>query len=59
MLEDYIFGSLVPAGGWLVLTSRPEGVALPRYTDRFLVLNLEPLTAEQQSAVIQLQLEGE
>ena len=59
LLERYILEVLVPAGGWLVVTSRPEGVVLPRYTDRFLVLSLEPLTAEQQSAVIGLQLEGE
>ena len=57
-IEDYVTKHLVPAGHPLVVTSRPEGVRLRLYARDFVVMNLMPLSREQQSAAIQMQLEG-
>lgn len=40
----------------MIVTSRPEGVTLSRYLDSFAVLNLLPLTDEQQRAIIAMQI---
>ena len=57
-IEDLVHLHLVPQGHKVVVTSRPEGVRLPLYRKHFVVLNLKPLTDEQQSAMIQGQLQG-
>ena len=58
MIEDLVHLHLVPQGHKVVVTSRPEGVRLPLYRKHFVVLNLKPLTDEQQSAMIKGQLQG-
>ena len=51
-IEDFIHGDLVPSGNRILVTSRPEGVTLVRYTGRFVIMNLNELTNEQQRKVI-------
>ena len=58
-LEQFLSLALVQWGGRMVVTSRPEGLTLSKYQQqRFIVLTLEPLTAEQQSQMINTQLGG-
>ena len=57
-VEDYVTQELVPAGHPVVVTSRPEGVRLRLYARDFVIMNLQPLTQEQQGAAIQMQLQG-
>ena len=57
-IEDLVHLHLVPQGHKVVVTSRPEGVRLPLYRKHFVVLNLKPLTDEQQRQMIQGQLKG-
>ena len=57
-IEDFIHQELVPSGNRVIVTSRPEGVTLPRYTGRFVIMNLNELTNQQQRAVINIQMDG-
>ena len=57
VIEDYVTQQLVPAGHSVVVTSRPEGVRLRLYK-RFVIMNLTPLSEEQQNNAIQMQLQG-
>ena len=57
VIEDYVCTELVPAGHPIVVTSRPEGVRLRLYKRNFVIMNLEPLSKEQQQAAIRMQLE--
>jgi hypothetical protein len=54
-IEDLVIERLVPTGIRTVVSSRPEGVRLERYKS-FVVLNLSPLSDEQQRAMLLLQL---
>ena len=47
----------MPLGIRTAVSSRPEGVRLERY-DKFVVMNLSPLTDEQQRAAIAAQLKN-
>ena len=47
-LEDWLHGTLVPRGIQIVVTSRPEGVRPEKYQRRFVLMNLRPLSTEQQ-----------
>ena len=58
IIEDYVTRELVREGHPLVVTSRPEGVRLRLYARDFVVMNLQPLTQQQQGAAIQMQLRG-
>ena len=58
IVEAFVHYELVPSGNRLVVTSRPEGVDLEDYKARFVVMNLLPLSQEQQRNVIQMQLQG-
>ena len=58
IVEAFVHYELVPSCNRLVVTSRPEGVDLEDYKNRFVVMNLLPLSQEQQRNVIQMQLQG-
>ena len=55
-LEEFVLKTLAHDRIGLVITSRPEGVTLEQYTDRFVVYDLEPLNDVQQTAAIQMQI---
>jgi hypothetical protein len=56
LIEKFVFDQLVDEGHRVVVTSRYEGVRLDeRYTD-FVVMDLNPLSEEQQRKVIHNQL---
>ena len=57
-LERFVLTDLVPAGGFLVASARPEGVAVSRFCDRFLVLTLQPLSDAQRGRAVSSQLGG-
>ena len=57
-IEAFVHKELVPSGNRVLVTSRPEGVTLPRYTGRFVIMNLNELTNEQQRKVINIQMHG-
>ena len=57
-IEDFVHKEVSVSGNRLVVTSRPEGVRLDLYTDRFIVINLLPLSDEQQRRVINAQMQG-
>ena len=54
---QYVCTKLVPEGHPLIVTSRPEGVRLRLYKERFIILNLEALTTQQQKLAIKMQLQ--
>ncbi len=56
MIEDFVHRALLPMGFRVVVTSRPEGVRLRLYARHFVIMNLKPLTAQQQSDAINKQL---
>ena len=58
LVEAFVHYELVTSGNRLVVTSRPEGVDLEDYKQRFVVMNLLELSQEQQRNVIQMQLQG-
>ena len=47
-IEEFVHREVVASGNRLVVTSRPEGVRLELYVDRFIVINLLQLSDEQQ-----------
>ena len=57
-IEAFIHNELVPSGNRVLVTSRPEGVTLSLYKARFVIMNLNELTNEQQRAVINIQMQG-
>ena len=56
-VEDFVVKILAPSGMRTVITSRPEGVRLELYK-KFVIMNLKPLTDEQQTKLIRLQISG-
>ena len=50
-IEEFVHKEVSVSGNRLVVTSRPEGVRLELYEDRFIVINLMKLTDEQQRKV--------
>lgn len=58
-VEDYVTKQLLPMGVPLVLTSRPEGIRKRLYAREFVILNLQPLTSEQQQQIAEKQLRGD
>ena len=57
-MEDFILNRLVPTGLRLLVTSRPEGVRKELYGAEWVVLDLKPLSQDQQMSVIQQQIPG-
>ena len=55
-VERFVLDELVAHGHRVLVTSRPEGVRIELYND-FVVVDLKPLSHEQQRAVIEQQLE--
>jgi len=56
-IEDLLIEKLAPMGIRTVASSRPEGVRLERYS-KFQVMDLAPLSEEQQRAAIAFQLKN-
>ena len=43
----------------MVVTSRPSGIVdVSQYVDKFVIMNLLPLSSEQQRRIIEVQMEG-
>ena len=57
-IEFFIHQELVPSGNRVLVTSRPEGVNLPKYKERFVIMNLNALTNAQQRAAVSVQMQG-
>jgi hypothetical protein len=57
-VEHFAVHELVASGHRVVLTSRPEGIRLREYKRGFVIMNLKPLTREQQEQAIEAQLHG-
>ena len=57
-IEKFVHSELVPSGNRVLVTSRPEGVTLSLYKSRFVIMNLNELTNEQQRKVINIQMQG-
>ena len=57
-VEMFVHQELAPSNNRIIITSRPEGVNLPLYIERFVVMNLLELTDEQQRNVIKVQMQG-
>ena len=55
-IEDFIMKQLAPAGFRVVLTSRPEGVRLQRYSDEFVIMSLRSLSDAQQNELVLKQI---
>ena len=58
VIEDFVHKEVAVSGNRLVVTSRPEGVRLELYEERFIVINLLALSDEQQRKVINSQMQG-
>ena len=58
-VEDWVLYTLARRGARLVVTSRPEGVTLERYTSHFVIFNLRALSDTQQRTAIMQQLRGD
>lgn len=56
-IEDFVTKTLVPMGIPLLITSRPEGIRKRLYARDFVIMNLQPLTTEQQHSIVRRQLE--
>jgi len=58
-IEDFVTKQLLPLGIPLVLTSRPEGIRKRLYARDFVIMNLQPLTSEEQHQIAERQLRGD
>lgn len=56
-VEDYVTKTLVPMGVPLLVTSRPEGIRKRLYSRDFVIMNLKPLSQDQQYKIIEKQLQ--
>ena len=52
-VEDYVTKTLVPMGVPLLVTSRPEGIRKRLYSRDFVIMNLKPLSQDQQHKIIE------
>ena len=58
-LQDLVTKTLVEDGLDVVVTSRPSGIVdVSQYVDKFVIMNLLPLSSEQQRRIIEVQMEG-
>jgi hypothetical protein len=51
-VETWVFGTLLMSGNQLVVTTRPEGLEIAQYKERFIMVALQPLTDEQRWKVL-------
>lgn len=58
IIEDFVTQTLVPFGLPLLVTSRPEGIRKRLYARDFVIMNLEPLSPEEQHQIAATQLRG-
>ena len=56
-VEDYVTKTLVPMGVPFLVTSRPEGIRKRLYSRDFVIMNLKPLSQDQQHKIIEKQLQ--
>ena len=57
VIEREVLEQLLPAGFQVVVTSRPEGIMHPdRWADKCVIMNLRPLTHEQQMHLVKQQV---
>ena len=58
-LQDLVTKTWAEDGHDIVVTSRPSGIVdASRYVEKFVIMNLLPLTSEQQRRIIEVQMEG-
>ena len=57
-IQSFVIDQLVPRRIRLVVTSRPEGVEKKHFLESFVIVNLKPLSDEQQRKAIGIQLKG-
>ena len=56
-LQDLVTKTWVEDGLDMVVTSRPSGIVdTSQYVDKFVIMNLLPLSSEQQRRIIQVQM---
>ena len=56
-LQELVTKTWVEDGLDVVVTSRPSGIVdASQYIDKFVIMNLLPLTSEQQRRIIQVQM---
>ena len=59
-LQDLVTKTWVEDGLDVVVTSRPSGIVdASQYVDKFVIMNLLPLTSEQQRRIIEVQMKGD
>ena len=59
-LQELVTKTWVEDGLDVVVTSRPSGfVDASQYVDKFVIMNLLPLTSDQQRRIIDVQMEGD
>ncbi|CAE7204717.1 prsA [Symbiodinium natans] len=56
-VEEFVTKTLVLMGVPLLVTSRPEGIRKRLYSRDFVIMNLQPLSGEQQQKIIEKQLQ--
>lgn len=49
-VEAWVLRGLMPHGVRVVLTSRPEGVRAVMYKESFVIMDLKPLSMDQQAS---------
>jgi hypothetical protein len=57
-IERHVTEVLAPQGHVVLVTSRPEGVNTAKYKGRFVIMNLNALSNEQQRAAVSVQMHG-
>ncbi|CAE7919646.1 unnamed protein product [Symbiodinium necroappetens] len=56
-VEEFVTKTLVLMGVPLLVTSRPEGIRKRLYSRSFIIMNLQPLSGDQQHKIIEKQLQ--
>ena len=56
-VEEFVTKTLVLMGVPLLVTSRPEGIRKRLYSRDFVIMNLQPLSGDQQQKIIEKQLQ--
>lgn len=51
-VEAWVWRDLLPSGNQLLVTCRPNGALIARYAERFVLLELQPVTEEQKWQVL-------
>eukprot|EP00966_Prymnesium_polylepis_P271540 6273580-Prymnesium_polylepis.1 len=56
IISSFVRDALVPYGLRVVCTSRPEGVDIEEFKEHFVIVDLKPLSDDQQKQAIEMQL---